>query len=154
MTGTGWYNLVTSGARSGSFNPDFTGGDPYGSMAMASVVVPNRISNGQSLPRVQMLVRGLKLEQFDQTGVSLGEAFTNNPAWVLLDVLRRSGWLTSEIDLTSFAAAAAYCEEAIQTTDLYGNTVLVPRFECNLVLNRDGVRQKSHGASGMDRRCC
>jgi hypothetical protein len=85
---------------------------------------------------VQVLLRGLKLERFDQTGASLGEAFTNDPAWVLLDVLRRSGWLTSEIDLVSFAAAAAYCDEAIQTTDLYGNTVLVPRFECNLVLNR------------------
>ena len=136
MTGTGWYNLVTSGTRSGSFNPDFPGGDPYGSMAMASVVVPNQISDGQSLPRVQVLLRGLKLESFDQTGASLGEAFTNNPAWVLLDVLRRSGWLTSDIDLVSFATAAAYCDEAIETTDLYGNTVLVPRFECNLVLNR------------------
>ena len=136
MTGTGWYNLVTSGTRSGSFNPDFPGGDPYGSMAMASVIVPNQISDGQSLPRVQVLLRGLKLESFDQTGASLGEAFTNDPAWVLLDVLRRSGWLTSDIDVVSFATAAAYCDEAIETTDLYGNTVLVPRFECNLVLNR------------------
>jgi len=136
MTGTGWFSLVTGGTRSGSFNPDFPGGDPYGSMAMASVVVPNQISNGQSLPRVQVLLAGLKLERFDESGASLGEAFTNNPAWVLLDVLRRSGWLTSDVDLVSFATAAAYCEEAIETTDLYGNTVLVPRFECNLVVNR------------------
>jgi len=136
MTGTGWYKLVTAGTRSGSFNPDFPGGDPYGSMAMASVVVPNQISNGQSLPKVQVLLAGLKLERFNESGTSLGEAFTNNPAWVLLDVLRRSGWLTSDVDLVSFATAAAYCEEAIETTDLYGNAVLVPRFECNLVLNR------------------
>ncbi len=136
MAGTGWYNLITSGVRSGSFNPDFAGGDPYGSMAMASVVVPNRISDGQSLPRVRVLLRGLKLERFDSNGASLGETFTNNPAWVLLDVLRRSGWLTSEIDLASFAAAAAYSEEAIQTTDLYGNTVVIPRFQCNLVVGR------------------
>lgn len=124
MTWTGWYNLITDGARSGSFNPDFPGGDPYGSMAMVSVVVPNQISNGQTLPKIQVLLGGLKLERFDQSGASLGEAFTNNPAWVLLDVLRRTGWLTSEVDLVSFAAAAAYCDEAIQTTDLYGNTVL------------------------------
>ncbi len=136
MTGTGWYNLIASGARSGSFNPDFPGGDPYGSMAMVSVVVPNQISTGQSLPRVQVLLAGLKLERFDESGASLGEAFTNNPAWVLLDVLRRSGWLTSDVDLPSFATTAAYCEEAIETTDLYGNAVLVPRFECNLVVNR------------------
>jgi hypothetical protein len=136
MTGTGWYNLIASGTRSGSVNPDFPGGDPYGSMAMASVVVPNQISTGQSLPRVQVLLAGLKLERFDEASASLGEAFTNNPAWVLLDVLRRSGWLTSDVDLRSFAAAAAYCEEAIETTDLYGNAVLMPRFQCNLVLNR------------------
>ena len=136
MTGTGWYTLITSGTRSGSFNPDFPGGDPYGSMAMAGVVVPNSISSGQSLPRVQVLLAGMKLERFDSSGTSQGEAFTNNPAWVMLDVLRRSGWLTSDVDLSSFATAATYCEEGIQTTDLYGNTVLVPRFECNLVVNR------------------
>jgi len=46
------------------------------------------------------------LEQFDTGGTSLGVSFTNNPAWVLLDVLRRSGWLLSGIDLPSFATAA------------------------------------------------
>ena len=101
MTATGWYNMVTPGTRDGAFNLDFTDGsgnplgDPYGSMAMLSVVVPNRISNGQSLAKIQVLIDGLKLEQFDTSGTSLGESFTNNPAWVLLDVLRRSGWLTS-----------------------------------------------------------
>jgi hypothetical protein len=140
MTATGWYGLVTAGARSGAFNFDFTDGagnplgDPYGSMAMASVVVPNQISTGQSAPRVKVLVLGVRLERFDEQGASLGEAFTNNPAWVLLDVLRRSGWLLSEIDTASFAAAAAYCEEPIATTDLYGNNTLIPRFQCNLVV--------------------
>ena len=108
MTATGWYNVVTPGTRNGAFDPNFADasgnplGDPYGSMAMMSVVVPNLISNGQSLPTIQVLLNGLQLEQFDASGTSLGESFTNNPAWVLLDVLRRSGWLTSEIDLTSF----------------------------------------------------
>lgn len=140
MTATGWYNLISAGGRSGVQNPDFADaqgnplGDPYGSMAMASVVVPNRISTGESAPRVRVLVRGLKLERFNSAGVSLGEAFTNNPAWVLLDVLRRSGWLLSEIDLASFAAAAAYCEEGVESTDLYGNAVVIPRFQCNLVV--------------------
>src|SRR5262249_18341244 len=105
---------------------------------------------------------GLKLESFDESGVSLGEAFTNNPAWVLLDVLGRSGWQTSELDLPSFAAAAAYCGTAISTTDLYGNAAVVPRFQCNLVLkNRrsaaeivKGIRNGSsllllYGANGL-----
>ena len=50
MTGTGWYNVPTLGTRSGAFDPDFrmrgTGGDPYGSMAYVSVVVPNRSNDG------------------------------------------------------------------------------------------------------------
>ena len=146
MTATGWYNVVTAGTRNGAFNPDFTDasgnplGDPYGSMAMLSVVVPNRISNGQTLPNIQVLMHGLKLEQFDTSGTSLGESFTNNPAWVLLDVLRRSGWLTTEIDLPSFATAAQYCAAAISTTDLYGNTVATPRFQCNLVVQEPPKR--------------
>ena len=79
---------------------------------------------------------GKGVERFDEAGATLGEAFTNNPAWVLLDVLRRSGWLVSEVDPVSFATAAAYCDEPIETTDLYGNTVFVPRFQCNLVVQR------------------
>ncbi|HXP87516.1 MAG TPA: phage tail protein [Bryobacteraceae bacterium] len=140
MTATGWYNVVSAGTRNGAFNMDFTDGsgnpfgDPYGSMAYLSVVTPNRISNGQSLATVQVLLQGLMLEQFDANGTSLGASFTNNPAWVLLDVLRRTGWLTTDVDLPSFAAAAAYSAAAIQTTDLYGNTVSTPRYQCNLVI--------------------
>ena len=140
MTATGWFNVITPGTRNGAFDPNFTDangnplGDPYGSMAMMSVVVPNTISDGSSLPTIQVLLNGLLIEQFDTSGNSLGASFTNNPAWVLLDVLRRSGWLTSEIDLVSFANAAAYCAEPIETTDLNGNTVTPPRFQCNLVL--------------------
>jgi hypothetical protein len=147
MSSTGWYNIVTPGTRSGGFDLNFTDssgnplGDPYGSMAILSVVVPNRISNGQSLPTVQVLVRGLKLESFDNSGTSLGTAFTNNPAWVVLDVLRRMGWRTSDINLPSFASAADYCSAPLTTTDLYGNPASISRFECNLV-----VSNRSSGA--------
>jgi hypothetical protein len=160
MTATGWFSVVSTGTRNGAFNTDFTDaqgnplGDPYGSMAFLSVVVPNRISNGQSLAKVLVLAQGLKLEQFDATGVSLGESFTNNPAWVLLDALRRSGWLTNEVDLKSFAAVATYCGTAIATTDLYGNAVTIARFECNLVVQSrmsaaDLVRGVRNGSSLM-----
>ena len=141
MTATGWYNVVTTGTRNGAFDMNFTDssgnplGDPYGSMGMMSVVVPNAISNGTTLATIQVLINGLKLEQFDSTGTSLGESFSNNPAWVLLDVLRRSGWLTTELDLASFSSAAAYCDQAIETTDLNGNPVAATMFGCNLVID-------------------
>ena len=140
MTGTGWYNVQTLGTRSGAFDNNFLdgsgqpAGDPYGSMAYLSVVVPNRINNGTDLPKVTVLVQGLKLPVYGADGSYISDQFTNNTAWVLLDILRRAGWSLTEIDVTSFAAAAAYCDEAIAALDLYGNAIQLARFQCNLVL--------------------
>jgi len=140
MTATGWYNVVTMGGRTGTFNPEYVDasgnplGDPYGSMAVLNVVVPNQINNGNSLPQISVLVEGMQLEQFSANGSSLGQSFTSNPAWVLLDLLRRCGWDLEDIDLASFAQAAAYCGEAITAQDLNGNPISIPRYQCNLVL--------------------
>ncbi len=140
LTATGWWNLFADGGRVGGFNLNFTTpggqalGDPYGSMAALSVVVPNQISDGRSLPRVQVLLDGLQLESFDLFGSSQGFSFAKNPAWILLDVLRRTGWQLDEIDLPSFRAAADYCDQTIAVMDNQGNPVSVPRFELNSVL--------------------
>jgi hypothetical protein len=98
------------------------------------VVVPNQINNGTSLPRVQVLLEGVKIESFDADGNSLGYSFNNNPAWVLLDVLRRSNWQLGELDLPSFAAAAAFCDETIAAIDNNGNAITIRRFQCNLAV--------------------
>ncbi len=142
MTATGWYKVVTLGTRTGVFNLDFTDatgkplGDPYGSLACLSVVVPNRISDGRSLPQVEVLIQGLKVPRFDATGALVDIAFTNNPAWVLLDVLRRSGWSVGDVDPASFARMALRCDELVSALDLHGNSTLIPRFQCNLLLTR------------------
>jgi hypothetical protein len=136
MTATGWYNIVSLGNRTGDFNLDFPSGDPYGSMAVLSVVVPNRISDGRSLPKVEALVQGLKVYTFAGNGEFIADAFSNNPAWVLMDVLRRCGWAIDELDIPSFAAAATYCGQSISAKDLNGNTVSIPRYQCNVVLRR------------------
>jgi hypothetical protein len=156
-TATGWYNLVSPGHRDGDFNLDFTDGagkpigDPYGSMAVLSVVAPNRITDGTPLPRIDVLLKGMRLPVHDESGASAGEEFSNNPAWVLLDLLQRAGWTADELDVASFARAAAYCAEPILTTDLNGNERTVPRFQCNLVLRRrrsaaDVIRGVRNGA--------
>ena len=140
MTGTGWFNLFSAGTRTGGFNADFTDaqgnplGDPYGSMAALSVVVPNRINNRSSLPTIQVLLEGSKLATYSADGTFLAQQFTNNPAWILLDILRGCGWDITEIDVPSFANAATYADQQIQTQDLNGNTITIPRFECNLAL--------------------
>ena len=142
MTATGWYSVVDHGSRTGEFNPDFRDsagnplGDPYGSMAFLLLVVPNRVNDGAALPRIQVLIEGLKVPRFGPDAAYLGETFDNNPAWIILDILRRSGWAEEEIDLASFAEAAAYCAAPIDALDLHGNATLIPRFQCNLVLRK------------------
>jgi Putative phage tail protein len=140
MTATGWYNVISLGTRNGNFNPDFSDsagnplGDPYGSMAFMSVVVPNNISNGTALPSMQVLVQGLQLATFGSNGDFVNNVFTNSPAWVLVDVLCRSGWSLDELDLASFAAAALVCNALVSTVDLNGNATFIPRYQCNLIL--------------------
>ncbi len=140
MTSTGWYNVVNWGSRNGVQNGDFADGsgnplgDPYGSMAYLSVVVPNRVTSGNSLPQIQVLMQGLKLYTFDTSGNFVNEVFSSNPAWVLLDVLMRSGWTLDELDKRSFARAAVYADQLISVTDPAGGTVQIPRFQCNFAL--------------------
>jgi hypothetical protein len=142
MTTTGWYNVVTTGNREGKFDLDFTDsnglplGDPYGSMSVLSIVVPNRINSGRSLPNVEVLLQGMQVDSYHPDGTFQTTAFTSNPAWVILDILRRCGWAISDVDLASFASAAAFCQTLISTTDLNGNSIQVPRFECNLILTK------------------
>ena len=156
MTGSGWYNIPTLGTRSGTLDANFLdgsgqpAGDPYGGMAYLSVVVPNRLNNGTTLPTVKVLAQGLKVPTYDAGGAQTGEQFSSNPAWILLDILRRIGWAAAEIDIPSFAAAAAYCDEAIDGLDLYGNAISLPRFQCNLALKT----RKSAGDVARGVRTC
>ena len=140
MTATGWYNVIGYGTRNGSFNPDFSNsagqplGDPYGSMAFMSLVVPNSISNGTSFPTVDVLIQGLELAQYDSSGNYLSDAFTNNPAWVMLDALLRSGWNPAQLDLATFSTVAQRCNALVPTVDVNGNSTTIPRYQCNLLL--------------------
>ncbi len=134
MTATGWYNVQSLGQRTGQFDANFPGGDPYGSMAYLSVVVPNQINNGTTLPRIKVLAQGLTIPIYDATGAQTGAQFSNNPAWILLDILRRLGWSAAEIDMPSFAAAAADCDQQIDALDIYGNAISLGLFQCNMAL--------------------
>jgi hypothetical protein len=140
MTATGWYNVISLGTRNGSFNPDFSNsagqplGDPYGSMAFLSLVVPNSISNGTSFPEVSVLIQGLELAQYNSSGTYVSNVFSNNPAWVMLDVLLRSGWALAQLDLATFSAVALRCNALVATVDVNGNSTSIPRYQCNLLL--------------------
>ena len=81
-------------------------------------------------------MQGLKVPVYGVDGAYTGEQWSDNPAWILLDVLRRSGWSVNEIDLASFAATATYCAETILARDVNGNETAIPRFGCNLVVRK------------------
>lgn len=140
MTATGWYNIVSHGHRSGSFNLDFRDdsgapvGDPNGSTAILSVVVPSSIVGHKSNVSIQVLLQGCILPTYDVTGAYIGDSYTTNPAWILLDVMRRSGYQEEELELDSFAQAAARCAEVVASVDSSGNEILAPRSECNVLL--------------------
>jgi hypothetical protein len=142
MTGSGWYHLVSRGGRTGDFNLNFADsqgnpqGDPYGSLAYLSIVVPNQISTGKTTPKVEVLMKGIRLPVLDAEGHLLDTAWSANPAWIVCDILRRTGWKLTELDLASFIAAAAYCDEEIELTDASGSSRVGKRFEANLVLRR------------------
>ncbi len=168
MTSTGWYNIITTGTRTGNFNLDFSDangnplGDPYGSLTVLAVVVPNRISSGSALPNVEVLLQGMQVNVYDANASLQGTEYSNNPAWVLLDILNRCGWTLADLNVASFASSAAFCSAVINTTDFNGNIIQVPRYECNLILTKRqsvaavvrGIRTASslmlrYGANGL-----
>lgn len=139
---TGWYTPVSDGGRTGAFNLDFVDshgnplGDPQGSMAVLSVVVPNAISTGTSTPTVQVLMTGMMVDTYDASGNKLAPSFTNNPAWIVMDVLQRAGWAPADLDLNSFYQASLQCGTVITTTDINDNTIYIPRYGCNAILSK------------------
>ncbi|MBM3758876.1 MAG: hypothetical protein FJW36_01385 [Acidobacteria bacterium] len=142
MNGTGWYNLVSKGNRTGALNLGLTdasgapAGDPYGSMAYLNLVLPNRINDGKRSPKVEVLMKGMKLPVLDSQGTLASYEFSANPAWIMCDILRRTGWKLDELDLQSFVDAAAYCDQLVEARDANGTLRQVRRFETNLVLKR------------------
>lgn len=140
MSGTGWFNVVSDGNRNGGRNPFFANGsgepegDPHGSIITLAAAIPNRLLSGSGHPKFEVLLDGMRLPRFEEDDTELPAEFSANPAWILLDLVRRSGWKRDEIDLGSFARGAAYCAEAIDVTDEGGQSRQVPRFELNLTL--------------------
>ncbi len=142
MTGTGWFNLISKGNRTGALNLGLTDasanpvGDPYASMAYLNLVLPNRINDGKRSPKVEVLMKGLKIPVLDSEGALVSSDFSSNPAWILCDILRRTGWKLDELDLTSFISAAQFCDELVEARDANGTIRQVRRFETSLVLKR------------------
>jgi hypothetical protein len=132
------YNVVNQGDRNGSPNLDtpYNGdGDPFGSMATILWVVPRRVADSASTPRVRVWVQGPKLRVYTDL-VTYSRESTSNPAWVLMDLLIWAGFQYSELDIQTFIDAAAVCDVAIPYEDQYGVSSTHARYSCSMVLNQ------------------
>ena len=141
MTGSGWWTLVGNGDRWGEFDLDTLAanagnpqGDPYGSIAYLFIAVPSKLNDGKSLPQVQALVDGRLVETFNAGGASLGWSFSQNPVWILLDILKLARWKTGDLDLPTWKTAADFTAATITQKDNDGAAVSLARFRTNLVI--------------------
>jgi len=137
MESSGWYSLISAGTRIGALDADASDAlpvGPLGSIAYLRVSVPAAMLQSNSVYYVDALVEGLQLPRYDSAGGFLGESFTSNPAWVYLDLLRRSGWSLTDLDLGSFGETAAKCDQLIDVPAGDGQSLTITKRRCNLVL--------------------
>lgn len=119
MSATGWYDVLTTGSRNGTFDPNFEDSqlkpvsDPHGSLAVVSVHVPAGLVGSNSLPNIEVLAQGLELRRYDDGARPLEPVYSSNPAWVLLDMLKRCGWNDDDVDMPSFANTASLLDQAV-----------------------------------------
>jgi hypothetical protein len=120
------------GGTQGGFNLDagYDGqGDPHGSIATIEVCVYNALANSDSAPDVRILVGDAQSNSSGANGrvipvYSSQSAFalqrTDLAAWVILEVLRRLGVSSSNIDIASVIAYAAICAGSVSYTSISG----------------------------------
>ena len=111
-------------------------GDPHGGMACLSVVIPNRNLSEQRSSSDRGAGRWRQLPRYDTDGMALEATFTRNPAWVVLDLLKRNGWRDEDLNLASFATTASYCDESVSVPLADGGERQAARFEVNLVIQQ------------------
>lgn len=158
----GW-SWVNGGARNGHVNRDAIidgRGDPYGSMICLSITVPKAVQDSSGLPNVRVLFQGPKIRSWDHVvdanniGTPTFE-YTNNTAWVLFDLLTWGQLTADDIDIKTFADAAALCNADVTYTDLTGDvTATHSRYHCSLSLRQrkslsDVVNAVLAGMKGM-----
>jgi hypothetical protein len=131
------WNWVNQGTRNGSPNQDkgFDGlGDPYGSMAVIEVVVPRKLSDSSSIPRVRVLLQGPAVRVYSSGVPSLQP--TNVPVWNMLDAFTRGPARYSDFDIPLAEISAAVCDTSISFTNLGGATSTHPRYSTSLAITQ------------------
>jgi hypothetical protein len=147
---SGWWKAINNGDRDGGV----AGGiklleqpDPYGNLCVIEVVVPKKLADASSTPRVQVLAKGPAVRTWhdaDPGGGTLDSVsgkywaltYTENLAWTLMDVLIWANWRYRDLNIASFIEYAAICAANINYKDQHGATVSGPRYSCSLILRQ------------------
>lgn len=147
------YYVLNNGDRQGHSNslPGWNNkGDPYGNYAAFAFVVFNEVAASNAIPRVQVLVKGVRVRVYTAPNTWSWE-WSENPAWILLHFLFRSGWTADEIDQQSFIDAAAVCAAQVSYVDSAGRTRQHARY--NAALPAKQPRSASDIVLGLRRAC-
>lgn len=136
------YDLLSAGGRTGAISQDkiFDGtGDPHGSLAKIEIVVPVELAQNGSVPQVLVQVDGPPVNCIIDNGNGTytdNYQQSTNPVWHLLDMLTTLGpWTEAQLGLTSFAVAAAQCDELIPFVNLAGQSDHHSRFRSSFALD-------------------
>ncbi len=135
---TMWWNWINDGNRKGAPNqqaPYDGNGDPYGGMAAIVATVPKSLVASDSSPSALVLVRGSQVRIYSNTS-TYTYAYSENLIWIVLDCLIRAGWTESELDIQSFIDEAAFADQTVSHTDLFGSTTSQARFIASLAITR------------------
>ena len=117
-----WY-VIGSGGRNGGSNPIVgwaNKGDCYGSMFGVMVQVLVALASQSTLPQCQMLIKAGQVRVYS-TLTSYAMQYSSNPAWILLDLLTKTSWRYSQVNIQSFIDAAAVCDAQIYFNRLDGS---------------------------------
>ena len=114
----------------------FPNGDPYSAIAMVSFNFPPAFAGNSDSFQVSVLVQGMMLPQYNSSGAFTVTAFTDNPAWIILDALRRAGWQKEELNIPSFYAFSVYAAQNINVNISSTCTALKSRFRISSVLDQ------------------
>jgi len=128
------YNVWGNGTRNGAVNTDAgfdSLGDPYGSLVAIEYCLPRKADS----PRVRALVQGRKIRVYSNPS-TYTTIYSTNPIWIIADILSLAGLSYSDMDLTSFVSAAAWCDETVSYTDQFGDTSTRKRYEASLVVRQ------------------
>jgi len=105
------------------------------------------------IPKVQSVVQGKKVVAYNSSSVAQTAAFSNNPAWCLLDYLTNErygkGLAIANIDIPSFYTASGICDTDVTA---YGSTT-IDVMDCNAIIDTsspviDNVREFLKGCRG------